>query len=107
MTYLPSDLINENYIYSFDNNNIIVLKNCENNLCVCNSVLTDLDYQVTNDFFCSETDYKYFINYNNFSDSVYYRKDLSSILTIFIIFCIICLLIPLKVFMRFFKKGGL
>lgn len=107
MTYLPTDLINEDYNYSVDNNNIVVLKNCENSLCVCNSVLTDLDYQITNDFVCYESDYKYFLNYSNFTDSVYYRKDLSSILTIFTILCIFCFLIPLKVVFRFFKKGGI
>ena len=34
----------------------------------------------------------------------YYRTDLDSILIIFTIMCIFCLLIPLKVFMRLFRR---
>lgn len=38
------------------------------------------------------------------SDSIYYRNDLDSILIIFTILCIFCILIPLKIFMRLFRR---
>ena len=38
------------------------------------------------------------------TDNVYYRTDLDSILIIFTILCIFGLLIPLKVFMRLFRR---
>lgn len=38
------------------------------------------------------------------TDNVYYRTDLDSILIVFTILCIFGLLIPLKVFMRLFRR---
>lgn len=39
--------------------------------------------------------------------NVYYRNDLDSILTVFLIMSIFCFFIPLKIFSRLFKRGGL
>lgn len=41
------------------------------------------------------------------SDSVYYRNDFDKILIIFLIMSIFCFYIPIKVFSKLFKKGGL
>lgn len=38
------------------------------------------------------------------TDSVYYRKDFADILIIFLIMCIFCFYIPLKIFMRLFRR---
>ena len=38
------------------------------------------------------------------TDSVYYRLDFDKILVIFLIMCIFCFYIPLKIFMRFFRR---
>ena len=38
------------------------------------------------------------------TDNVYYRNDFDSILIIFLILSIFCFLIPLKVFLRFFRR---
>lgn len=38
------------------------------------------------------------------TDSPYYRTDFDSILVIFLIMCIFCFGIPLKVFMRLFRR---
>lgn len=38
------------------------------------------------------------------TDSIYYRNDFDSILVIFLIMCIFCFLIPLKVFVRLFRR---
>lgn len=39
--------------------------------------------------------------------NVFYRNDLDSILTVFLIMSIFCFLIPLKIFSRLFKRGAL
>lgn len=41
---------------------------------------------------------------NTYTDDVYYRTDLDSILIIFLIMCIFCFLIPIKVFTRLFRR---
>jgi len=38
------------------------------------------------------------------TDSVYYRNDFSDILIIFLIMCIFCFYIPLKIFTRLFRR---
>lgn len=44
------------------------------------------------------------LNNSILTSEVYYRNDFDSILVIFIIMCIFCFLIPLKVFMRLFRR---
>lgn len=44
---------------------------------------------------------------NTYTDNFYYRVDMPFILLMFTIFCIFCFLIPLRIFTRLFKKGGL
>ncbi len=41
---------------------------------------------------------------SNLTDSVYYRNDFDSILIIFLIMCIFCFYIPLKVVLRLFRR---
>lgn len=41
---------------------------------------------------------------NQITDEVYYRNDFDSILIIFLIMCIFCFYIPLKVFLRLFRR---
>ena len=38
------------------------------------------------------------------TNDVYYRKDFADILIIFFIMCIFCFYIPLKIFMRMFRR---
>ena len=105
MTYLPSELINENYIYSIDNttNNILILKNCENIVCTCNVVLTNLDYQITDDFVCSTNDISYTLNSGFFTDNFYYRIDLPLILLTFLILFLFIIYLPYRVICHFYK----
>ena len=44
---------------------------------------------------------------NVLTDSAYYRNDFADILIIFLILSIFCFYIPLKIFMRLFKRGNL
>lgn len=41
---------------------------------------------------------------NQLTDKVYYRNDFDSILIIFLIMCIFCFYLPLKVFLRLFRR---
>lgn len=41
---------------------------------------------------------------NILTDSVYYRNDFDSILVIFTIMCLFCFYIPIKIFMRLFRR---
>lgn len=41
------------------------------------------------------------------TDDFYYRNDFAEILIIFLILSIFCFYIPLKIFMRLFKRGNL
>lgn len=43
-------------------------------------------------------------NINQYTDEVFYRKDFADILIIFVIMCIFCFYIPLKVFLRLFRR---
>lgn len=41
---------------------------------------------------------------NNVTSDYYYRNDFADILIIFLIMCIFCFLIPLKIFLRLFRR---
>lgn len=43
----------------------------------------------------------------NLTSDVYYRNDIDKILVIFLIMCIFCFYIPIKIFSKLFKKGSL
>lgn len=45
------------------------------------------------------------INYEDLTNQVYYRNDLSHILVCFFIMAIVIFYIPYKLFMRFYRKG--
>lgn len=44
------------------------------------------------------------LSMSNISSDVYYRNDFDKILIIFLIMCLICFLIPIKVFLRLFRR---
>ena len=44
------------------------------------------------------------IDKNNLTDSWYYRNDISDILIIITIFCLFCFYLPIKIFLRLFKR---
>ena len=41
---------------------------------------------------------------SNLTNNVYYRNDFDSILVIFLIMCIFCFYLPLKIFVRLFSR---
>lgn len=79
-----------------------------------NSTITYTDYYI-NSHYLERTNTQTFgntINVNCLSsslitDEVYYRNDFDSILIIFLILCIFCFYLPLKIFSKLFKRGNL
>lgn len=43
-------------------------------------------------------------NINTYTDDFYYRQDMPQILLMFVIFCIFVFIVPLKVFIRLFRR---
>lgn len=102
-TYIDTDLLNEDYIYTYENDNIIVHSNCENNQCDCVAIYPNLDYMRSNTYSCTLQNNN-IINYNILTDNIYYRIDFYKILIIFIVLCFVVLYCPIKIFLRFFKR---
>lgn len=103
-TYLYSDLINENFQYSIDNEGIVVYKNCDNNNnCTCEKVFTNNNYLRSEPYTCSYTNITPY-NYNNLSSDFSISNDFDKILIILLIFSIFIILIPIKIILRFFKR---
>lgn len=102
-TYIYSDLIDQSYQYSIDNEGITVYKNCNNNNCTCEKVYTNNNYLRSDSYTCSYTNITPY-NYNNLTSDFYYRTDFDKILIILLIFCIFIILVPIKIILRFFKR---
>lgn len=47
------------------------------------------------------------LNKSIITNDFYYRNDLSDIMIIFLIMTIFCIYLPIKIFSRLFKRGGL
>lgn len=61
-------------------------------------------YQDGNQQFSNYSTLPVCLNNSELTNNVYYRNDFDSILIIFLILSIFCFLIPLKVFLRFFRR---
>lgn len=61
-------------------------------------------YQDGNQQFSSYITLPVCLNNSELTNNVYYRNDFDSILIIFLILSIFCFLIPIKVFLRFFRR---
>lgn len=109
MTYLPK----------IEENNCIVVDNLNNGYIRVydttpypNSTIGYTDYFVDKDYITrvgqqSFGNYSYSTNcqsHDQFTTNVYYRVDFDRILVIFTILCIFCFLIPLKAFLRLFRR---
>lgn len=77
-----------------------------------NSSVAYTDYYV-NSHYMSKSGIQQFSNYsqiptclnsNDITSNIYYRNDLPDILIVFTIFCIFCFVLPLKIFVRLFRR---
>ena len=106
MIYVPTDLNNNNFCYTFVNTDILreyktINLNQENNY-------TDFN---TGNHYSSFNSKEYLsiqpscIDHNSLTNDFYYRNDFSHILVIFIIMLFIIFYIPYKIILRFYRKG--
>lgn len=102
-TYLYSDLINNNYLYQKEADYIKIYKDCDNNQCTCVNVYPYFDYLRTDNYSCNINNI-ISVPVSSFSDNIFYRIDLSSILFIFLVFCFVIIFCPLKILLRFFRR---
>lgn len=107
MEYSPIELPN-NKCYEYQNTDILRIYDS----IVLNQEVTYTDYNTANHY--SKISGKVTLDttpicldHNIFSDSFYYRNDLAHILIIFVIFCFVIIYCPLRLFLRFYKKGRL
>ena len=104
--YLPTNVSSNNCAY-INNNDVIRVFDYRGT----NTYITYTDYYVNNHYI-TNTGTSYVgqnfnyncINENNFTTDIYYRNDMVQILVYFTILCIFCFYIPLKIFLRFFKR---
>ena len=109
-TFLPTELINQNYRYRINDNYYVVIKdtNCytqySTTYCDCVNVFPKLDYISSETYTCSLNQSTNYVSYDNFTDDFYYRIDLSSILFIFFIFFIFVVYLPYRIMSRVFGR---
>lgn len=101
--YIPSDyvnspckVVNNNYIRAYTDNNLTHY----------------VDIYINQDYMLKEGYSTYGYNgqcdsLNSYTDNYYYRLDLPNILIGFSIFAFFGIFIPVKIFSKIFKKGGL
>ena len=110
MYYLPSDLINSNYLYNVSNNYIVVRtnRNCYQNYnttyCDCYNVYPELDYMVTTDYDCNYTQSNANIPYTSFTSNTWYRIDMYKSLIMYLIIFLFTFYLGYKVLSRLFGR---
>lgn len=108
-TYIPSDLLSNNYRYTISNDSILVHtnNNCytqyNTTYCDCYYVYPKMDYLVSNATSCNYNPTTY-VSSSNFSSSYWYRIDLASILIIFLILWIFIFKYPYRIISRLFGR---
>lgn len=109
MSYLPSELLNNNYDYFYNNNYFIVRtnKNCYTNYntqyCDCYNVFNNNHYLVSSAYSCTSPNTQYKIPFSQFTSDFYYRGDIDSILITFAIIVAFGFGIPFYLLKKFLK----
>lgn len=104
--YMPSNLINNNYIYEIYDNYYQVKTNqgCYDNYntryCACYRVYYKNNYAITNSYACSVSSNNYTLQGITWTDDWFYRSDLSDIILVIFIFIFIFWYV-----LRFILKG--
>ena len=110
-TFLPTDLINDNYTYNINNDTIIVRtnNNCytqyTSTYCDCVNVFPKLDYLRSEVYSCNvNQNASNNVSRETFTDDYFYRLDLTNILIIFIILFIFVIYFPYRIICRWFGR---
>ena len=104
--FLPNTVNSNNCAYIY-NNDVIRVYDYRGT----NTYINYTDYYINNHYI-TNTGTSYIgqnFNYNcistdKFTTDIYYRNDMVDILIYFIILCIVCFYLPLKIILRFFKR---
>ena len=108
-SYLPSNLISNNYRYTISNNIITIHtnQNCytqySTTYCDCVQVYPQLDYLQSESYSCNYNPSTY-LSSSSFTGDYWYRLDLSNILIIFLILFIFIFALPYKIVSRLFGR---
>lgn len=109
--YMPSEYINSNYIYFYNNNDIIVntRQNCYNQYnttyCDCFHVFINNNYVTSNTYQCSTTSNNSIISYDRFSSDIFNLPNFSNIFIIYISIVVICVYILKSLYSVFRKRS--
>lgn len=101
--YLPSEYLNKP-CYQVNSNYIRVFETTYNN-----SSNTIYDIYINQDYQVRQGSANYNSStvcdhINTYTDDFYYRTDMPQILLMFFIFCIFIFVLPLKIFLRMFRR---
>lgn len=108
MIYSPISLENNNKCYEYQDTVILRIYDSIN----LDQQNTYTDYN-TGNHYSSKTGTIFLtsepvcIDHNDLSNEFYYRNDLTHILVCFLIMSIFIFYIPIKIFLRFYKKGSI
>lgn len=104
-TYLPTDLINQDFTYKIYDNYYQVFKDCNNqSQCTCQNVYFQNDYLVSNDYSCHLYSNDNVLNSTSFTDNFFYRLDITQSMIIFCILFYFNIYLVFKIFSRFFGR---
>lgn len=103
MIYIPTEYLNKP-CYVINNGYIRVYDTINTNQ---SNIVYDI--YINQDYMVRQTTANYSYNtlcdrLNTYTDSVYYRVDFVNILIMLTIFCIFCFVLPLKIFVRLFRR---
>lgn len=106
MIYSPISLDNNNKCYEYQNTDILRIYDTIN----LDTANTYTDYNTANHYSSVKgttylTTTPVCINHEDLTHDFYYRNDISHILVIFFIMCILIFYIPFKILQRFYRKG--
>lgn len=110
MYYLPSQFINNNYLYNINNDYIIIRtnNNCyqqyNTTYCDCYNVYPNLDYMYTTAYSCNYNQSNANIPYSQFTDSYWYRIDLYKSLVMYFIIFLFTFYLGYKIISRLFGR---
>lgn len=110
MYFLPSNLINGNYLYNVSNDYIVVRtnNNCyqqyNTTYCDCYNVYPNLDYMTTTAYYCNYSQTNANIPYTSFTDNHWYRVDTYKSLIMFFIIFLFSFYLGYKIISRLFGR---
>lgn len=102
MIYIPQQFQNSEY-FSYHNNIITAMENCHQSSCTCTDIYLDFDYNYSQNYLCNMNNFEILDN-SEITTDIYYRHDLPQILFIWLILTIVCIICPLVVISRMFKR---